>query len=301
MLFRSHGHIKHRQLHEVPGFPPHPEASSSDSSLTKSAGGAFPRQSISTPQYPASRSGFPELEAHLLPSLRDTVDRMTQVNTGIADIPKAGSTRTARRSSPEPRHNGVSFSLGLDDRLVRSQESLIASPRVNDLMTTNSYQIYPDNGTPTLENLTSRFKSPGKSALKSSLKSPGPSSASPRAQDAACSPSIGGSSLKTMKSLLSRKYSQTLKSPFNTSKNREETEVWPKSHSMDESNQVIASLQGMQSHHLPHHSLPRLLPQMGHKLLSCLPTWIEFLLQDKTSSPISQDHALDITMMILLN
>ncbi|KAF8896878.1 hypothetical protein CPB84DRAFT_1202882 [Gymnopilus junonius] len=196
----------------------------------------YPHKLAPASPYSLTRSGFPQLEPHLLPSLRDTVDRMTQAssNTGTTKSSRPEGTKSARRSPPESRN--IKMPFGADERRVGSQESLL-SPQSYEPITPT---IYSNNGTPTIENLASRFKSPAKPALKSALRSPGPDLTSPKTAYMTASPSMAGSSFKTMKSLLTRKYSQTLKSPFNKT-SREEDREFPKDIKMSPSEQRSAT------------------------------------------------------------
>ncbi|KJA17347.1 hypothetical protein HYPSUDRAFT_1023902 [Hypholoma sublateritium FD-334 SS-4] len=167
-------------------------------------------------------SGIPHLETQLLPSLRDTIDRMTgtpsrasfpfkmgtRSNVAVAEAEKPPRRSRNRRNSPDSAPP------------VSAKKTYSRLPPVQHVPQPRSYgapsivpDIYPHQSTPS----TSHLKEPTISALKSSFRSPAPASSSPKppVPVAVSSPSMAGSSLKSMKSLLSRKCSGTLKSPFN--------------------------------------------------------------------------------------
>jgi hypothetical protein len=180
---------------------PEPEPSDSESSLNLAIREAHQRHN--------AQSGIPNLETQLLPSLRDTIHRMTCTPSSSSQY-KSGGETDKRASRSQSRRNSPSSTLAAMPKDSRSQ---IYSPRNNDMAM--SPNIYSEQSTPT----TSRLKAPVKSALKSSFRSPISASASPKPSvTPIASPSMAGSSLRSMKSLLSRKCSGTLKSPFNSSK-----------------------------------------------------------------------------------
>ncbi|CAA7264593.1 unnamed protein product [Cyclocybe aegerita] len=172
-----------------------------------------------------SRMAYPHLEAHLLPTLRDTVDRMTRTPSRMSTY-QAGredsgmwkrDTRShSRRNSPEAQQT-----QDLRQNTPREPVFCLYRHHSEEARTPNLSDIYSksNQSTPTLVSSQQRPKIPAKSALKSSLRSPIPQPTSPMTpMPETSSPSMAGSSLRSMKSLLSRKCSETLKSPFNGSK-----------------------------------------------------------------------------------
>lgn len=161
-----------------------------------------------------SRASIPDLETQLLPSLRDTIDRMTRPPspsfnsaTGyIDDAQPEYRSKQRKRISPElmttpTQHNTKSANLPSKHRY---------SPIANEL-TPSLAQVYSNQSTPTMWNHPSRAKTPVKSALKSSLRSPAPKLFTP---DTSTAPlSITSPSFKSVKNLLSRKNSGTRGSP----------------------------------------------------------------------------------------
>ncbi|KAJ3504049.1 hypothetical protein NLJ89_g8144 [Agrocybe chaxingu] len=172
-----------------------------------------------------SRTAYPDLEAHLLPTLRDTVDRMTRTPSRMSthqagredsEMWKRDTRSHSRRISPEARST-----QDLRQNTPREAPFQLYRHHSEEARTPNLSDIYSksNQSTPTLETNQQRPKIPAKSALKSSLRSPMPQP-TPRMtpMPATSSPSMAGSSLRSMKSLLSRKCSETLKSPFNGGK-----------------------------------------------------------------------------------
>ena len=210
---------KRSQSRGLAGVPALPEASNSDSSLKSSNEEWSPKSNAQK-----RRSGFPDIEAQLLPSLRDTIDRMTLAPSRASTPFKTGSpsqnTRESdtqkRRSSPDLRtptsRKGTRHpdSRELTKYNLGDEEPLIPNP-------TN---FYSNQSTPTLGGCSSKLKTPAKSALKNSLRSPASTMGSPLPSSPATSAhsTTAGSSLRTVKSLLSRKVSGSFKSPFNGSK-----------------------------------------------------------------------------------
>lgn len=181
---------------------PEPEPSDSESSLNLAIREAHQRHN--------AQSGIPNLEAQLLPSLRDTIDRMTCAPSRASSQYKTGGGTDKRASRSQSRRNSPNPTPA---PMPKNSHSQIYSPRNNDMAM--SPNIYSEQPTPN----TSRLKAPVKSALKSSFRSPVSASASPKPSvTPIASPSMAGSSLRSMKSLLSRKCSGTLKSPFNSNK-----------------------------------------------------------------------------------
>ncbi|KAF9466836.1 hypothetical protein BDZ94DRAFT_1250917 [Collybia nuda] len=148
-------------------------------------------------------TGLPQLETHLLPSLRDTIDRMTRTPsyTGPSSSP-SGSTRLeslkttesvlSMNTSPHP----PSHSALVDDIAIMSR------------LPGSLHRSQPHLTTP-VEPATPRLKTPMKSALKSALRAPTPrlfSNPSLGTEAVVHTPS-GGVSLKSVRSMLSRKAS----------------------------------------------------------------------------------------------
>ncbi|KAF8151716.1 hypothetical protein B0H34DRAFT_728735 [Crassisporium funariophilum] len=176
-------------------------------------------ESNSTLKRRDSRPGFPNLESQLLPSLRDTIDRMTLSPSRLSTSPRSdagytdGEQKATRKQkqgvSPEarlsPTYHPGKFEPSFNPRLADSTDT-------TDMATTPYLAcIYPNQSTPTLGKQSSRAKTPTKSALKSSLRSPTPKLSSLESPITGSS-SLAGSSLKSVKSLLSRKNSGTPKS-----------------------------------------------------------------------------------------
>ena len=155
------------------------------------------------------KNGFPELEAQLLPSLRDTIDRMTGVprmSTYMADRSGYdGGKWESKGTNPLRAAVGVPPVSGLQDRYASSRDPPSHHHRHGPIPS----HSYLHQATATPEFSTPRSKTPTKSVLKNSR--------SPLALQENL-PSTAGSSLKTMKSLLSRKCSGKLRSPFNAKK-----------------------------------------------------------------------------------
>ena len=126
----------------------------------------------------ASRASIPDLETQLLPSLRDTIDRMTRPPSTSFD--------------PAPSY--------LDD-----------AQRDHENRSKHRRHISPEPMTPPW-NHPPRVKTPVKSALKSSLRSPTPRLFT--ADTSAAPPSMASPSFKSGKNLLSRKGSGTRESPL---------------------------------------------------------------------------------------
>lgn len=174
----------------------------------------------------STRTGFTVLEAQLLPSLRDTIDRMTgapsRLSTYMPGLEHAEDTwrGTARKDS------GASGSPWKDPTPTMKNRSWQSSQR-RDQYADEETDIHPPHiqATPTIGTPLSSLKAPVKSVLKSSLKSPVPSTATINTPTSSSkSPSTSGTSLKTMKSLLTRKCSGPLRSPLNGTKARESSQ-----------------------------------------------------------------------------
>jgi len=198
-----------------------PESSKSPGFLSDSYG------PVMASKRPSSRSGFPDIEPQLVPSLRDTIDRMTRIpGSGTSSVAHKSGTTTTTTSEPSirdrqrlPRPNSpgrrtrgpIPEAKYSDNQMFASYYSPAA---IEESITTNVSQIYSNQNTPTT---TSTMKGPVKSALKSSLKATAATTNSPQPSDITRSPSVAGSSLRTMRSL-TRKCSATLKSPFSSNK-----------------------------------------------------------------------------------
>jgi len=94
---------KRSQSRGLAGIPALPEASDSDSSL-KSATEEWSPQSNAQKR----RSGFPEIEAQLLPSLRDTIDRMTLAPSRASTPFKTGSPSQHTRENDTQKRRSSS-------------------------------------------------------------------------------------------------------------------------------------------------------------------------------------------------
>jgi len=170
------------------------------------------------------KSGFPELEAQLLPSLRDTIDRMTGVprmSAYVTDRFGYDSRKRESKGTNPPRAAVGAWATppasDLQDRYANSRDSPSHRHRQGPIPS----HSYTHQVTPTPESSsTPRSKTPTKSVLKNSrsplAKSSGSAGSTPSVLENL--PSAAGSSLKTMKSLLSRKCSGKLRSPFNGKK-----------------------------------------------------------------------------------
>lgn len=158
-------------------------------------------------------TGLPLLEAQLLPSLRDTIDRMTRspasgvsspsmVSGTRLDIPRHSNTvRPTRSSSLSSDHLGS----------VSSHSDTPSSSKPS-----NSPFVYPPptpepvssgGSTAPAEPLTPRSKLPTKSALKSALRPPTPKLFSGSSPVSETNTHSGGVSLKSVRNILSRKLS----------------------------------------------------------------------------------------------
>ena len=214
---------KRKQSKSLSGIQTPPEASNSESSLVSAAGKWSSQPSaIANPQ--KRRSGFPDIEPQLLPSLRDTIDRMTRAPSRASTPFKMGSPSEnpqenytqKRRSSPDLR----TPTSGKGARHPDLRESTKYNLGDEETLTPNYSNAYSDQSTPKLGSCSSKLKTPAKSALKNSLRSPastiGPHL--PYSPASSAPPTIAGSSLRTVKSILSRKVSGSFRSPFHGSK-----------------------------------------------------------------------------------
>jgi hypothetical protein len=211
--------VKRNHSRGLAGVQAPPEASNSESSL-KSATEEWSPQSNAQKR----RSGFPDIEAQLLPSLRDTIDRMTlapsRASTPFKTRSPSESAREnhtqKRRSSPDLR----TPTLRKGTRHPDSRELTKYNVGDGEPLTPNPSNFYSNESTPTLGNYSSKLKTPAKSALKNSLRSPASTMGPPLPSSPAASAhsTTAGSSLRTVKSLLSRKVSGSFRSPFNGSR-----------------------------------------------------------------------------------
>ena len=161
------------------------------------------------------KNGFPQLEAQLLPSLRDTIERMTG---GPARI----STQTTRTRTDGVRNGGSNTRLNRPG--IAPSVSRAYGPVASASLTKQPYHYAID--TPTISHsyqstpnpeISSRLKTPTKSALKSSLRSPSiktpnATGSTPKLREIVHTPTP--SPLKSMRTLLTRKCSGKLRSPF---------------------------------------------------------------------------------------
>jgi len=168
------------------------------------------------------QTGIPGLEAQLLPSLRDTIDRMTGAPSRTYTSGKDRITRekwenkgvTLRESSG--RWAATPTLIEPKSRHAAARDSPSSRRAANDTPTLS----YPHSqqSTPIPDTPVYRSKTPVKSALKSSLKSPATKSSNTTDNNASSFSPVPTSSLKTMKSLLTRKCSGRLMSPFTSNK-----------------------------------------------------------------------------------
>lgn len=150
-------------------------------------------------------ANLPQVEAQLLPSLRDTINRMTRPPSHITPqsspahsfrFEESKSGRIERTFSPCPPPTEPNESRWKSPRIQTSRPS---TPR-----TPSTAEQPPD------EPLTPKAKQlPPKSALKSALRAPTPKLFSPKPDvaDTSSSPHIEGSALRSVRSLLRRKSS----------------------------------------------------------------------------------------------
>ena len=156
------------------------------------------------------KNGFPGLEAQLLPSLRDTIDRMTGVSSRISS--HSAGTRNGDRS----RNRGITKESSVSGRPEYHSLGVngnSASQHYHNSTNNTPTISYPCQSTPTPETLF-RPKTPTKSALKSSLRSPSTKTSSAICSTPESSHTMAPSPLKSMKTLLTRKCSGKLRSPF---------------------------------------------------------------------------------------
>ncbi|RDB22057.1 hypothetical protein Hypma_010962 [Hypsizygus marmoreus] len=179
------------------------------------------KQSLSSkPSIRAKRhsviTGLPQLETHLLPSLRDTIDRMTRSPTtraGSSSSPRNGSHLELRSSSNSawssrpPSPSDASPTSHFDDSAT-TPENTSSRAYHSENPENPPYDIPSGSATP-VEALTPRTNLPMmKSALKSALRPPTPklfSRTPPSTEDSPLS--IGGVTLKSVRSILRRKTS----------------------------------------------------------------------------------------------
>ena len=219
---RAKGEAKRNQSRGLAEVRASPEASNSESSFTSAIEEWSPQSNAQK-----RRSGFPDIEAQLLPSLRDTIDRMTLAPSRASTSFKTGSpsenTREnhtqKRRLSPDLR----TPTSRKDTRHPDPRELTKYNHGDEEPLTPNPSNVYSNQSTPTLGNSSSKLKAPAKSALKNSLRSPVSTTGPPLPPSPVTSAhsTTAGSSLRTVKSLLSRKVSGSFRSPFNGSKARE--------------------------------------------------------------------------------
>jgi len=156
------------------------------------------------------RAGIPDLETQLLPSLRDTIDRMTRPpSASFNSVPvylddgQREHHKQRRRISPEPMTTPTQHNINTKSANLLSKHRY--SPIANELTTPNLSRIYSNQSAPPTGGHPARAKTPVKSALKSSLRSPTPKLFTP--DTSAATPSMPTPSFKSVKNLLSRKNS----------------------------------------------------------------------------------------------
>jgi hypothetical protein len=195
-----------------------PQLSDSESSGETNSGEEFPSlRSNSHLRREASRASIPDLETQLLPSLRDTVDRMTRPPSAsfdpvpgyIDDTQREHRSKQRKRISPEPGTTPTQHNIHTKSTNLPHKHRY--SPIANELTTSNLSQIHSNQSTPIMWNHPSRLKTPVKSALKSSLRSPTPKLFTP--DTSAAPPSMASPSFKSVTNLLSRKGAGTWESP----------------------------------------------------------------------------------------
>jgi len=160
----------------------------------------------------AIKNGLPGLEAQLLPSLRDTIDRMTGGSSRLS--PHATGSRTGDRLKSRvtiTKESAGPWRTPTIGVYERHPVGTNARQRFHD--TTNNTPTISYKSTPTSE-ASSRLKTPTKSALKSSLRSPATKPSSAISGTPESFHTAAPSPLKSMKSLLTRKCSGKLRSPF---------------------------------------------------------------------------------------
>jgi hypothetical protein len=173
-------------------------------------------------------AGLPLLEAQLLPSLRDTIDRMTRSPVSAASSPSpVGVTRPDNPAHSNNVRSTRSSSLSSDPPASTTSQSDTSTTPTSSHLSFAYTRSTPDpisfniNSSPMapVENLTPRSKLPSKSALKSALRPPTPklfSTPSPIAE-APPHPHSGGVSLKSVRNILCRKLSSGSLSSSSTS------------------------------------------------------------------------------------
>lgn len=194
-------------------IPRTPQIPESESSPGINSVEEFPSRMNSYLRGETSRPGIPNLETQLLPSLKDTIDRMTRPPSasfnsvpGYLNDGHREHRKQRKRISPEPMTTPTQQHI-----FTKSASKHRKSPIANELTTPNLPQTYSNQSTPTMWNHPSRTKTPVKSALKSSLRSPTPKLFTP---DTSATPtSMASPSFKSVKNLLSRKTSGTRESP----------------------------------------------------------------------------------------
>lgn len=177
-------------------------------------------RSGSSGKFQSHITGLPELEAHLLPSLRDTIDRMTRPPSRVGSPPRPESVFNPR--IPKSSNNILSSQLlpPLDSATLEAKGLSVAAAAhsyYHAPSTSEPSEIHLDTAVTPLEMSTSRTNLPVKSSLKSALRPPTPKLFSGTSPSPGHSPqpSPGGVSLKSVRSILRRKTSSSsLASPF---------------------------------------------------------------------------------------
>ena len=150
-------------------------------------------------------TGLPNIETQLLPSLRDTIDRMTRPPSRPPPSQPNQTDASAHRGRPPDPADVVSVH---DPRQMRSHHPTTEVDWMTDApeITLSSHS----NDTPPLVASTPKLKAPSYSALKSSLRTPTPKLPPP---DNAITHTpvqhASGGSLRSVKSFLGRKISFT--------------------------------------------------------------------------------------------
>lgn len=150
-------------------------------------------------------TGLPNIETQLLPSLRDTIDRMTRPPSRPPPSQTNQTDASAHRGRPPDPADVISLH---DSRQMRSHHPAPEIDWMSDApeITLSSHS----NDTPPLVASTPKLKAPSHSPLKSSLRTPTPKLSPP---DNAITHTpvqhASGGSLRSVKSFLGRKISFT--------------------------------------------------------------------------------------------
>ena len=195
----------------------HTPQSDSDSAFEVNSVEEFPSlRTNSHLRRETARAGIPDLETKLLPSLKDTIDRITRPpSTSFDSVPpylddgQHEHHKQRKRISPEPMTTPTQHNIY--HKYTNPLSKYRYSPPADELTTPNLSRINSNQSTPAMGNHPSRAKTPVKSALKSSLRLPTPKLFTP--DTSAATSSMATPSFKSVKNLLSRKNPDTRGSP----------------------------------------------------------------------------------------